>query len=166
MKNFQLTVADGMVVSLDYTLRLDDGEVVDSSEGREPLAFLQGQGQIIPGLERALYGMSIGAEKNVVVSAADGYGEDDPDAYELVSRDMFPDNIDLTPGTGLRLRDGNSGQILDAYIAEVRGDDVVLDFNHPLAGETLYFHVRVAGLRPATAEELAHGHVHDGDEVD
>jgi FKBP-type peptidyl-prolyl cis-trans isomerase SlyD len=161
MTNAQLTVADGIVVSLDYTLRLDDGEVVDSSEGREPLAFLQGQGHIIPGLEQALYGMGVGAEKDVVVAPADGYGEENPDAYELVQRDMFPAEMNLTPGMGLRLRDGNSGELLEAYVAEVRGDDVMLDFNHPLAGETLYFQVRVAGLRPATAEELAHGHVHD-----
>jgi FKBP-type peptidyl-prolyl cis-trans isomerase SlyD len=160
MTNSELKVTDGLVVSLDYTLRLDDGEVIDTSTGQAPLEFLQGQGQIIPGLEQALYGMAVDDRKDVVVAPADGYGELDPDAFELVDRDVFPPDLDLRPGIGLRMRD-DSGQALDAYVAEVRPDAVLLDFNHPLAGETLYFQVKVAGLRSASSEELAHGHVHD-----
>jgi FKBP-type peptidyl-prolyl cis-trans isomerase SlyD len=159
MTGAELTVADGMVVSLDYTLRLDDGEIVDSSADQDPLEFLQGQGQIIPGLEQALYGMAVDDQKDVVVAPADGYGEEDPDALELVERDVFPPDLDLRPGIGLRMRD-ESGEAMVAYVAEVRPDGVVLDFNHPLAGETLYFQVRIAGLRTATDEELAHGHAH------
>jgi FKBP-type peptidyl-prolyl cis-trans isomerase SlyD len=154
-----LKVADGLVVGLDYTLRLDDGEVVDSSTDREPLEFLQGQHQIIPGLEQALYGMVLGDEKDVEVAPADAYGESDPDAFELVARDVFPPDMSLTPGMGLRMRDG-SGRALDAYVADIRPDGVLLDFNHPLAGEILYFQVKIAALRPATDEELSHGHVH------
>jgi FKBP-type peptidyl-prolyl cis-trans isomerase SlyD len=97
-----------------------------------------------------------------VVAPADAYGESDPDAFELVDRDVFPPDLDLTPGTGLGMRDG-SGRALEAYVVEVRPDGVLLDFNHPLAGETLYFQVTVAALRPATAEELTHGHVHGAD---
>jgi FKBP-type peptidyl-prolyl cis-trans isomerase SlyD len=156
----KLTVADGLVVSLDYTLRLDDGETIDTSTGQEPLEFLQGRGQIVPGLEQALYGIAVDDRKEVVVAPADGYGEPDPDASELVERDVFPPDLDLRPGIGLRMRD-SSGEALEAYVAEVRPDGVLLDFNHPLAGETLYFQVRIAALRPATGEELAHGHVHD-----
>ena len=160
MTDTRLTVIDDLVVSLDYTLHLDDGEVIDTSKGQEPLEILQGRGQIIPGLEQAIYGMAVGDEKDVVVAPADGYGEDDPDAFELVDRDVFPPDLNLNPGMGLRMRDG-SGQALVAYVAEVRPEGVVLDFNHPLAGETLHFRVKIAGLRSATSEELAHGHAHE-----
>jgi FKBP-type peptidyl-prolyl cis-trans isomerase SlyD len=154
-----LKVADGMVVSLDYTLRLDDGQVIDSSDGGDALQFLQGQGQIIPGLEQALYGMRVGEEKDVEVAPEDGYGESDPDAYQTVPHDLFPADVELSEGMGLRMRD-ESGQPLEAYVADISPDGVLLDFNHPLAGETLYFHVKIADLRPGTSEELDHGHVH------
>lgn len=80
----------------------------------------------------------------------------------MLARDVFPPDLDLRPGIGLRMRD-DSGQALEAYVAEVRPDGVLLDFNHPLAGETLYFQLKIAALRPATSQELAHGHVHDAD---
>lgn len=160
MTDTMLKVADGMVVSLDYTLRLDDGQVIDSSNGREALQFLQGQGQIIPGLEQALYGMEVGEEKEVEVAPGDGYGETDPDAYQMVPHDLFPADMELSEGMGLRMRD-ESGQPLEAYVANVSPDGVLLDFNHPLAGETLYFHVKITDLRPGTSEELDHGHVHN-----
>jgi FKBP-type peptidyl-prolyl cis-trans isomerase SlyD len=153
-------VVDDLVVSLDYTLHLDDGEVIDTSQGEDPLEFLQGRGQIIPGLEQALYGMAVGDEKDVVVAPADGYGELDPDAYEMVDHDVFPPDLNLEPGMGLRMR-GDSGEPLIAYVAEVRPEGVVLDFNHPLAGETLHFNVKISGLRSATSEELEHGHAHE-----
>ncbi|MCK6628307.1 MAG: peptidylprolyl isomerase [Anaerolineae bacterium] len=159
MTDTKLTVADGMVVSLDYTLTLDDGDVIDTSDGREALQFLQGQGQIIPGLEQALYGMSIGDEKDVEVSPADGYGETDPDAYQMVPHDLFPADMELSEGMGLRMRD-EAGRPLEAFVAGISSEGVLLDFNHPLAGETLFFHVKIADLRPGTSEELAHGHVH------
>ena len=159
MADTNLKVVDGLVVGLDYVLRLDDGEVIDSSTGQEPLEFLQGQRQIIPGLEQSLYGMMLGDEKDVEVAPADAYGESDPDAVELVDRDVFPPDLSLAPGMALRMRD-SSGQALEAYVAEVRPDGVLLDFNHPLAGETLFFRVKIAALRPATSEELSHGHAH------
>ena len=154
MTEEKLTVADDMVVSLDYTLRLDDGEIVDSSADREPLQFLQGRGQIVSGLEQALYGMVVGEEKDVVVAPADGYGVRDPDASQAFPRDLFPPHLALEPGLGLRMRDP-SGQAVVAYVAEVRPDGVLLDFNHPLAGEKLFFHAKVAALRAATSEDLA-----------
>lgn len=163
MADKDLKVADGMVVSLDYTLRLEDDEVIDSSEGQEPLEFLQGEGQIINGLEQALYGMTIGEEKEVVVEPTLGYGEADPDDFQLVPHDVFPDDVTLSPGMMLRMRDGESGQAVEATVTDVLPDGVLLDLNHPLAGETLRFHVKIADLRPATGEELEHGHVHTGD---
>jgi FKBP-type peptidyl-prolyl cis-trans isomerase SlyD len=156
----RLTVVDDLVVSLDYVLQLDDGEVIDTSQDQEPLEYLQGRGQIVPGLEQAVYGMAVGEKKDVVVAPADGYGERDPEAYEMVDRDVFPADLNLEPGMGLGMRD-DEGQALVAYVAEVRPDGVVLDFNHPLAGETLHFNVQIAGLRSATSEELEHGHAHE-----
>jgi FKBP-type peptidyl-prolyl cis-trans isomerase SlyD len=156
MTGEKLTIADDLVVSLDYTLRLDDGEVVDTSTGRGPLTFLQGRSQIIPGLEQALYGMAVGDEKNVEVEPADGYGVRDPDASQMLSHDAFPPDMTLEPGMGLRMRDP-VGRTVSAYVAEVRSEGVVLDFNHPLAGETLHFHVKIAGLRPASPAELEPG---------
>lgn len=153
-----------MVVSLDYTLRLNDEEVVDSSEGREPLQYIHGQGQLIPGLETELGGLSVGDEKDVTVEPAGAYGEKDPEAYQDVPRSAFPPEMDLSRGMGLSMRDQDTGEVLEAYVADIRGDTVLLDFNHPLAGETLHFHVKVSNLRPATEEELTHGHVHgEGD---
>ena len=151
-------IADDVVVSMDYTLRVDD-EVVDSSQGGEPIEFLQGHGNIIPGLEKELHGMAAGESKDVVVSAADGYGEVDPAAIIDVPRSEFPPSITLEPGVTLQVQD-NEGNVMLAQIREVGADTVKLDFNHPLAGKDLHFNVKIAGLRNATDEELAHGHVH------
>jgi FKBP-type peptidyl-prolyl cis-trans isomerase SlyD len=160
MTQDNLTVADDLVVSMHYTLKLDDGQIVDSSDGGDPLQFLQGFGQIIPGLEKELYGMAVGDNKEVVVAAAEGYGEVDPEAFQAVPRTIFPEDLELVEGMGLRMNDQDSGQLIETYVAEVGPTEVLLDFNHPLAGEELIFEVEIAALRSATAEELAHGHVH------
>lgn len=162
MADHALTVEDGIVVSLDYTLSLDNGQVVDSSSGRAPLDFVQGSGQIIPGLEQALAGMAIGDGKAVTVVPSDGYGEVDPGAFQLLPFDAFPSDMELSPGLQMQVRD-ETGRVFPVQIAEVRSDGVLLDFNHPLAGETLHFQVKVVGLRQATKEELDHGHVHSGE---
>jgi len=143
-----------MVVDLDFTLRLDDERIVSTSEDREPLVFLQGHSHIMPALQQALIGMSVGDEKEVVVAAADGYGERDSDAFELVPLDTFPPEVALTQGMGIKMRD-QSGQVHKVRVSDIRPDGVLLDFNHPLAGETLYFRVKIAALRAATPEELA-----------
>ena len=152
-------IKDNLVVSLDYTLRLGNGEILDTSNGQEPLDFVQGQGQIIPGLEQELYGMAIGEEKDVVVEPENGYGLKDPNAFQLVPRNAFPPDAPLKPGLSLQMQN-RSGHVFPATVAQIQPDGVLLDFNHPLAGETLHFHVQVVGLREATPEELAHGHVH------
>jgi len=154
-----MTVQDGMVVSLDYTLRLGAGDVIDSSADGEPLEFLQGAGQIISGLEQALYGMVVGDEKQVTVAPADGYGEMDPQGVQFFPAADFPEGMELEVGMALQAQD-QSGHAYTVYVSEVQEDGVLLDFNHPLAGETLHFQAKVAGLRAATAEELAHGHAH------
>jgi len=159
MENIQPEqIADDVVVSLDYTLTVDN-EVIDTSEGTEPIQFLQGHGNIIPGLEQALYGMKTGEKKDIVVAAADGYGELDPEAYSDVARNEFPPKIPMEVGIELEIKD-QSGDILDARIDAVNEDTVRLDFNHPLAGKQLNFSVQVVALRQPSAEELEHGHVH------
>lgn len=154
-----MTVQDGMVVSLDYSLRLDAGDMIDSSAEGEPLEFLQGAGQIIPGLERALYGMAVGEEKQVTVQPVDGYGEMEPQGVQFFPASSFPSDMELAVGMALQAQD-SSGRHYTVYVTEINEDGVMLDFNHPLAGETLHFQARIAGLRPATDEELAHGHSH------
>ncbi len=154
-------VEDQLVVTLKYDLTVD-GELVDSSED-EPIQFIQGQEQIIPGLERALYGMRKGERKSVVVSPEDGYGEIDPDAISDIPRDEFPEEIPLEPGIELEMKD-QDGETLYAVIVSVGKDTVKLDFNDPLAGKELHFDVEVVDLRTATAEELEHGHVHGYDD--
>ena len=162
-KNKSIVEKD-IVVTLDYTLKVA-GEVVDSSEGGDPIVFLQGHGQIIPGLESALYGMGIGESKNVQVKPEQGYGDVDEKAFTVIPRNEFPSDIPLEPGVGLRLRD-EDGEVMDAQIASVDENNIRLDFNHPLAGKDLHFSVTVVDLREATREEIEHGHVHGDDEDD
>ena len=159
-----LKAKDGLVVTLEYVLRLDDGDVIDSSEEEGPLEYLHGYGQIIPGLEKALVGMSVGDRKTVVVPPDEAYGDVDMEAFEIVPRSMFPDDIELEEGLELSLRDVETDEPFDATIAEIRETEVMLDFNHPLAGETLHFEVHIPAIREATAEELAHGHAHGEDD--
>ncbi len=154
----ELKVDDGQVVSMHYTLQVD-GRVVDSSEGGDPLEFIQGMGHIIPGLEHQLYDMKIGDGKQVVVAPKDGYGEVNTEAFMDVPRTAFPANVPLETGTELELRD-QSGHPVYARIGTVDDTNVHLDMNHPLAGKELHFDVKIAGLRPATQEEISHGHVH------
>ena len=153
-------VADDMVVSLVFVLRDGDGELLDRADASDPLEFVQGHDQIISGLEEELYGMALGDEKDIVIVPEDAYGDYDPEAIQRFPIDEFPPEVDLEIGAEVELQDADSGEIIEAYVAEIDGDSVVLDFNHPLAGEELHFHVKVVGLRWATEEELEHGHVH------
>lgn len=162
MATQKLVVADNIVVGIAYTLRLDDGEVADASPAGEPLLYLQGHGNIIPGLEQALYGLAVGDEKRVAVEPEDGYGEFDDENMHLMPYDAFPDDVEIEEGMDFTLQN-EDGEVFEAYVHELTDEGVVLDFNHPLAGETLYFDVKVVSLRAATAEELAHGHVHRAD---
>ena len=155
-----LKVQDGHVVSMDYTLHVD-GEVLDTSSGHEPLEFLQGAGNIIPGLEQELYGMAIGESKKVIVQPDEGYGTIDPEAFVEVPKEQFPPTIPLEAGIEIQVTN-QDGQPMSARIDSVGDDSVRLDFNHPLAGKELHFDVTVVSLRDATDEETEHGHVHGG----
>jgi FKBP-type peptidyl-prolyl cis-trans isomerase SlyD len=154
----ELKVQDGQVVSMEYTLKVD-GVVTDSSEGRKPLEFVHGAGNIIPGLEREMTGMAVGDSKEVMIAAAEGYGDRDEEAFMDVPRDQFPGEIPMKVGTELQVQN-QAGQPTFARIEKVEDQNVRLNFNHPLAGKDLHFNVKVVGLRDATAEEIEHGHVH------
>jgi len=151
-------IADDVVVRMDYTLSVD-GEVFETSTKSEPIEFIQGYGQIIPGLERELYGLMPGQSKEVFVASNDAYGDLDPDAMMDVPRSEFGADIPLEPGVEVQVKN-EDGEVMDARISKVQGDTVELDFNHPLAGKDLVFDVKIVDLRDATPEELEHGHVH------
>jgi len=152
------SVRDGQVVSMEYTLWVDDKKV-DSSEGGDPLEFLAGYGNIIPGLENRMKGMKIGDSQEVSVTPVDGYGEYDAEDYLDVGRKEFPADMQVETGMELSVRD-DEGQSRYARVETVSPETVRLNFNHPLAGKTLKFNVKVVGLREPTPEELEHGHVH------
>ncbi len=151
-------IADDVVVSLDYTLTVD-GRLVDASEENEPIEFLQGRQNIIPGLEKELYGLTVGDSREITVAPQEGYGVIDPQAIMEIPLSEFPKDINLQSGLELELQQPD-GHILHAIVTAITPETVTLDFNHPLAGKELTFRVTVAGLRAASAEEKAHGHVH------
>lgn len=149
-----MPIAHNDVVTIHYTLKDDADKVIDSSSGGEPLAYLHGHGNIIPGLERELAGKSVGDRLTVRVPAAEGYGEYDRALVQKVPRRALKGIANLR--VGLRLQAGHQA----VTVTHIAGDMVTLDGNHPLAGQNLNFDVEIAGVRPATEEELAHGHVH------
>ncbi|MBI2152958.1 MAG: peptidylprolyl isomerase [Candidatus Rokubacteria bacterium] len=139
-------IENGSKVQLEYTLKDDGGKVLDSNRGQEPLMYTQGQQQIIPGLEKALNGMRAGDEKKVTVKPADAYGEVDPRALTEVPKDMLPPDA-LTVGTELVAQSQGGGRRI-VRVKEVKEKTVVIDLNHPLAGKTLFFDVKVLGVEP------------------
>jgi FKBP-type peptidyl-prolyl cis-trans isomerase SlyD len=153
-----MQIAANKVVSMHYTLTNDQGETIDSSRGHEPLAYLHGSGNIIPGLEKALEGKQAGDKVNVHVSAAEGYGERDDALIQAVPRRMFKGMGDLKVGMRLQAQSDRGQRVV--RIAHIAGDMITIDGNHELAGQALNFDVEITEVRDATAEELAHGHVH------
>ena len=133
-------VEKGSVVKMHYTLKVD-GEVVDTSSGKEPMSFVQGSGQIIPGLEESLSGMKQGEKKNVVIQPEQGYGKKDPEAMQKVPKTAFKDLDKLSVG-GM-VSGSSGGQVFQAVVAEIGDNEVTLDFNHPLADKTLNFDVEI-----------------------
>ena len=155
-------IAESRVVGIHYTLKGEDGEVIDSSTGEEPLYFLQGHGQIINGLERALVGKGIGEKLTVKVSPEDGYGEYNPALELTIPREEFPADFELEEGSVFELSSDDGDSII-ARVIFIDGETVHVNGNHPLAGEILTFDVEVVSIRSATAAELEHGHAHGKD---
>ena len=154
-----LMIGDKMVVSMHYTLTDNDGKVLDSSEGAEPLSYLHGAGNIIPGLETALIGKVADDSLKVTVEPKEGYGELIPELIQKVNKSAFEGVDTLEPGMAFEAQ-GPDGQVQRVVISEVEGDEVTVNGNHPLAGVTLNFDVRIVDVRDATEEEISHGHVH------
>ena len=154
-----MQIAQDKVVLIHYTLTDDGGKVLDSSSGGDPLAYLHGQGNIIPGLEKALEGRQAGDKLDVKVAPAEGYGERDDQLVQQVPRRAFGGVQNVQPGMQFHAQSAQ-GQMRVVTVTHVQGDMVTVDGNHPLAGEVLVFDVEVAEVRDATGEELEHGHVH------
>lgn len=147
------------VVTVHYTLKNGEGEELDSSIGSDPLVYLHGAGNIVPGLEKALNGKRAGDKVNAVVPAAEGYGERSSKGAQRVPRAAFAGIDEIEPGMAFET-EGDDGHSQTVWIVAVDNESVMIDLNHPLAGETLHFDVEVLEVRKATADELSHGHVH------
>lgn len=144
-----MTVSDGKTISMEYTLTLENKEVLDTNVGGEPLSFTQGSHEIIPGLETALSGMKAGESKQVTVAPEQGYVEVNPQAIQEVPIDQIPPDARKV-GVQLQGKDGQ-GRMVTPKVTEVKEQVVVLDFNHPLAGKTLYFDVKILDIQAPTA---------------
>ncbi len=138
-------VSIGKVVTVEYTLRIDEEEIVDTNVGAEPLIYRHGAQEILPGLEKGLEGMAVGESKQITVSPAEGYGDVHPEGFFEIAKDRIaPDALRV----GARLQgEAPDGTPVYPRVAEIREDTVVLDLNHPLAGKTLYFDVKVLDIR-------------------
>ncbi len=153
-----MRITKNTVVAIDYELTSDDGEVLDSSEGHEPLAYLHGAGGIIPGLECELEGKQVGEQLQVLVKPAEGYGDRDEALMQEVSRDLFEGAEDLAVGMQFQVDAERSPAMVT--IVALADDVVTIDGNHPMAGINLHFDVTIREVREATSDELSHGHVH------
>ena len=147
------------VVTFNYTLKDDEGTVLDSTVNKDPLTFISGTSQILPKLEDALGEMLIGGKKIVKIGASEAYGEYDEKAVQNIKKEQFPADAKVEVGVRYVANSPEGGQ-MPFVIKEVKEKDVAVDFNHPLAGKDLEFDVELIDIRDATAEEIQHGHVH------
>ncbi|MFW9606302.1 MAG: FKBP-type peptidyl-prolyl cis-trans isomerase [Pseudomonas sp.] len=154
-----MQIAANKAVSIEYTLTNEAGEVIDSSVGGAPLAYLHGAANIIAGLEKALEGKQAGDELNVTVEPEEAYGEFRPELVAVLPRNMFEGVDELEVGMQFHASAPDGGMQI-VTIRALEGDDVTVDGNHPLAGQALTFQVKVIDVRDATADEIAHGHIH------
>lgn len=156
-----MQISANTVVSIHYTLKNDAGDVLDTSSGRDPLAYLHGQQNIIPGLEKALEGKGAGDKVQVSIAPAEGYGEREESLVQDVPREAFQGMDDIKPGMQFQAQ-GPQGPVL-VTVTQVADEVITVDGNHPLAGETLHFDVEITAVREASDEEMEHGHVHGPD---
>lgn len=157
-----MVIAEQKVVSIHYTLKNDDGEILDASAEDNPLKYIHGTGSIIPGLEKKLTGKSAGDKLSVSVGPSEAYGERSETLVQQLPREVFQGVDEIEKGMQFQAQSASGATLIT--VTEVEGDQVTVDGNHPLAGETLNFDVEVESVRDATAEELDHGHVHTGDD--
>ncbi len=153
-----MVIADQKVVSIHYKLTNDDGTVLQESAADEPLSYLHGSGNIIPGLESALSGKTIGDKLSVSVDPEQGYGARNDALVQELPRKLFEGIDVIQEGMQFQAQSDQGAQVIT--VTKVDGDRITVDGNHPLAGQTLNFEVEVDSVRDATAEEISHGHVH------
>ncbi len=153
-----MTIGPDSVVTIHYTLKDDAGEVLDSSVSGDPITYLHGRGNLVPGLERELEGKAVGDKLNVTVTPADGYGEYSKDMVQQVPRRSLQGISKIAVGMRLQAQTAHGPRAV--VITRLAGDMVTVDGNHPLAGKTLNFDVEITDVRQASEEELSHGHVH------
>jgi FKBP-type peptidyl-prolyl cis-trans isomerase SlyD len=154
-----LMIGKHSVVSLNYTLKNDAGEVVDTSEGGEPLSYLHGASNLIPGLEAELEGKMTGSSFNVSIAPDQAYGEIREELIQTIDKSMFQGVESIEPGMSF-MAQGDGGQQQRVVVTDVQGEQVTIDANHPMAGQNLHFEVEVVDVRDATEQEISHGHVH------
>ena len=154
-----MQIAANKAVSIDYTLTNEGGEVIDSSAGGAPLVYLHGAGNIIVGLEKALEGKQPGDELDVTIEPQEAYGDYSVELEAVLNRAMFEGVDELEVGMQFHASAPDGGMQI-VTIRDIEGEDVTVDGNHPLAGQSLNFKVKVIDVRDASAEEIAHGHVH------
>ena len=154
-----MKVGKDKVVLMHYTLKNDAGDVIDSSDGADPLPFLQGHGNIIPGLESALEGSKVGDKLDVSIKPEEGYGERMKDAIQEIPSSALQGVDEVKVGMQLQSQDKDGNAFL-VSVTKIEDDKITVDGNHPLAGQTLHFSVSIESIRKAEAEELSHGHVH------
>lgn len=148
-------------MSMDYALRDDEGSLLDQSQPDQPLAYLHGHKNIIPGLEAALEGRAVGDTVEVRVEPKEGYGEINPALEQVVPKDRFQGIEDIQEG--MQFQASTEQGPISVRVVEVKDETVTVDGNHPLAGKHLNFNVTVKEVRPGTEEEIAHGHIQQGD---
>ncbi len=154
-----LLIGDKLVVSMHYKLTDNDGNVIDTSEGKDPLNYLHGAGNIIPGLEKELVGKVAGDSLSVIVQPEEGYGVVHQELIQTVDRTAFQGVDTIEPGMSFQGQ-SDEGAVQQIVVTAVEGDQVTIDANHPLAGIVLNFDVDVVSVREATEDEIEHGHVH------
>ncbi len=154
-----MKVAKESVVAINYTLTNNAGTVLDSSQGRDPLTYIQGIGALIPGLEAELEGKSAGEKLKVSIQPEHGYGLKDDTLVQVISRSQFEKGLKIEVGMQFETASAD-GHGMVVTVVEVTGENIKVDGNHPLAGEVLNFDVEIMSVRAASADELSHGHVH------
>jgi len=154
-----ILIGNNCVVSIHYTLRDDDGQILDTSVDSQPLTYLHGAGNLIPGLEDELTGKAVGDNFSISIPPETGYGNYQEELVEVVPIDMFKGVDEVKPGMQFETQGPNGDELV--MITAVTADEVTVDANHPLAGKTLHFEVAVEQVRDATLEEVEHGHAHD-----
>lgn len=157
-----MAIEANKVVTINYTLKDEKGEVLDSTENKNPFSYLSGNSQILPKLEDKINGMIIGSKDNIKLDPVEAYGDYKDEAVQKVNKSNFPNDAKLEEGMSF-MANTPDGKQMPFVIKNIEGEDITVDFNHPLAGRSLEFDVELVDVREATTEELQHGHVHGSD---